>query len=94
MKRNWPASGGGYFRLMPYSLSRWMIERINRIDQMPAVFYFHPWEVDPGQPRIPGVGMKTRFRHYVNIHRMEGRLNRLLADFPWGRMDDLFLKSA
>ena len=50
--------------------------------------------VDPGQPRIPGVGMKTRFRHYVNIHRMEGRLNRLLADFPWGRMDDLFLKSA
>ncbi|MBL8426428.1 MAG: DUF3473 domain-containing protein, partial [Dechloromonas sp.] len=62
MKRNWPASGGGYFRLMPYSLSRWMIERINRIDQMPAVFYFHPWEVDPGQPRIPGVGMKTRFR--------------------------------
>ena len=92
--RNWPASGGGYFRLMPYGLSRWMIERINRVDNMPAVFYFHPWEVDPGQPRIPGVGMKTRFRHYVNIHRMEGRLNRLLADFPWGRMDDLFLKSA
>jgi hypothetical protein len=91
MKRNWPASGGGYFRLMPYSLSRWMIERINRIDQMPAVFYFHPGK-STGQPRIPGVGMKTRFRHYVNIHRMEG-LNRLLADFP-GRMDDLFLKSA
>ena len=91
MKRNWPASGGGYFRLMPYSLSRWMIERINRIDQMPAVFYFHPWEVDPGQPRIPGVGMKTRFRHYVNIHRMEGRLRRLLADFSWTRMDRLFL---
>ena len=94
MKRNWPASGGGYFRLMPYSLSRWMIERINRIDQMPAVFYFHPWEVDPGQPRIPGVGMKTRFRHYVNIHRMEGRLRRLLADFSWTRMDRLFLDQA
>lgn len=91
LNRNWPASGGGYFRLMPYSLSRWMIERINRVDQLPAVFYFHPWEVDTGQPRIPGISAKTRFRHYVNIHRMEQRLNRLLADFTWGRMDRLFL---
>lgn len=91
LNRNWPASGGGYFRLMPYSLSRWMIERINRVDQLPAVFYFHPWEVDTGQPRIPGINAKTRFRHYVNIHRMEQRLNRLLADFTWGRMDELFL---
>lgn len=92
LNRNWPASGGGYFRLMPYSLSRWMIERINRVDQLPAVFYFHPWEVDTGQPRIPGINAKTRFRHYVNIHRMEQRLNRLLADFEWGRMDALFLE--
>ncbi|UCV17332.1 XrtA system polysaccharide deacetylase [Ferribacterium limneticum] len=92
LNRNWPASGGGYFRLMPYSLSRWMIERINRVDQLPAVFYFHPWEVDTGQPRIPGISAKTRFRHYVNIHRMEQRLNRLLADFEWGRMDELFLE--
>ena len=91
LNRNWPASGGGYFRLMPYGLSRWMIERINRVDGLPAVFYFHPWEVDPGQPRIPGISAKTRFRHYVNIHRMEQRLNRLLADFTWGRMDELFL---
>ena len=91
MKRNWPASGGGYFRLMPYSLSRWMIERINRIDQMPAVFYFHPWEVDIEQPRIPGISAKTRFRHYLNLHRMENRLRRLLADFSWTRMDRLFL---
>lgn len=91
LNRNWPASGGGYFRLMPYSLSRWMIERINRVDRLPAVFYFHPWEVDTGQPRIPGISAKTRFRHYVNIHRMEQRLNRLLADFTWGRMDELFL---
>lgn len=91
LNRNWPASGGGYFRLMPYSLSRWMIERINQVDKLPAVFYFHPWEVDIGQPRIPGIGAKTRFRHYVNIHRMEQRLNRLLADFEWGRMDELFL---
>lgn len=92
--RNWPASGGGYFRLMPYGLSRWMIERINRVDQLPAVFYFHPWELDTGQPKIPGIGAKTRFRHYVNIHRMEQRLNRLLGDFRWGRMDQIFLEHA
>lgn len=92
--RNWPASGGGYFRLMPYSLSRWMIERINRVDQMPAVFYFHPWEVDVEQPRIAGISAKTRFRHYVNIHRMEQRLHRLLGDFSWTRMDILFLNQA
>ena len=91
LNRNWPASGGGYFRLMPYGLSRWMIERINRVDQLPAVFYFHPWELDVDQPRIPGISAKTHFRHYVNIHRMERRLHRLLADFAWGRMDHLFL---
>jgi polysaccharide deacetylase family protein (PEP-CTERM system associated) len=89
--RNWPASGGGYFRLMPYGLSRWMIQRINQTDQMSAVFYFHPWEIDSEQPRIPNVGAKTRFRHYVNIDRMEHRLRRLLGDFAWGRMDHLFL---
>lgn len=89
--RNWPASGGGYFRLMPYRLSRWMIQHVNTVDQHPAVFYFHPWEIDTGQPRIQGISAKTRFRHYVNIHRMEHRLHRLLADFTWGRMDDLFL---
>lgn len=92
--RNWPASGGGYFRLMPYELSRWMIRRVNEVDQLSAVFYFHPWEIDGGQPRIPGISAKTRFRHYVNIDRMESRLHRLLADFSWGRMDELFLKQA
>lgn len=92
MNRNWPASGGGYFRLMPYGLSRWMIQRINTVDKLPTVFYFHPWEIDTEQPRMPGVGVKTRFRHYVNIHRMEHRLHRLLSDFSWGRMDDLFLE--
>ena len=89
--RNWPASGGGYFRLMPYGLSRWMIERINRVDNMPAVFYFHPWEVDIEQPRIAGISAKTRFRHYVNLERTEDRLARLLQDFSWGRMDEVFL---
>lgn len=92
--RNWPASGGGYFRLMPYELSRWMIRRVNAVDQLSAVFYFHPWEIDIGQPRISGIGAKTRFRHYVNIDRMENRLHRLLADFSWGRMDKLFLEQA
>lgn len=90
--RNWPASGGGYFRLMPYALSRRLIERVNRHDGESAVFYFHPWEIDTGQPRIPGINARTKFRHYVNIHRMEARLARLLQDFRWGRMDRIFLE--
>jgi polysaccharide deacetylase family protein (PEP-CTERM system associated) len=89
--RNWPASGGGYFRLMPYALSRRLIEHVNRHENEAAVFYFHPWEIDVDQPRIPGIDAKTRFRHYVNIHRMEKRLARLLQDFRWGRMDSIFL---
>ena len=91
MNRNLPASGGGYFRLMPYGLSRWMLRRVNHGDRLIAVFYFHPWEIDPEQPRISGISSRTRFRHYVNIHRMEARLHRLLGDFRWGRMDHLFL---
>ena len=91
LNRNWPASGGGYFRLMPYGLSRWMLRRVNHSDRLPAVFYFHPWEIDSEQPRIPGISAKTRFRHYVNIRHMEARLHRLLGDFRWGRMDELFL---
>ena len=90
-KRNLPSSGGGYFRLLPYSLSRWMLRRVNDADGQPAIFYFHPWEIDGGQPRIAGLGLKTRFRHYVNIDRMEGRLQSLLADFRWDRMDRIFL---
>lgn len=89
--RNWPASGGGYFRLLPYALSRHLISRVNQRDGESAVFYFHPWEIDTAQPRVQGIDAKTRFRHYVNIHRMEDRLNRLLADFRWGRMDSIFL---
>jgi polysaccharide deacetylase family protein (PEP-CTERM system associated) len=89
--RNLPSSGGGYFRLLPYSLSRWMLRRVNRVDGETAVFYFHPWEIDAGQPRIDGIDRKTRFRHYLNIHRMERRLQSLLGDFKWGRMDHLFL---
>ncbi len=91
--RNWPASGGGYFRLMPYALSRHLISRVNRRDGESAVFYFHPWEIDAAQPRVPGIDAKTRFRHYVNLGCMESRLNRLLKDFRWGRMDNIFLAS-
>ena len=94
MKRNWPASGGGYFRLLPYSLSRWMLKRVNQHDREPAVFYFHPWEIDPGQPVVAGIDAKTRFRHYVNLSRMEPKLCRLFDDFQWGRMDEVFLRPA
>ena len=94
MQRNLPSSGGGYFRLLPYPLSRWMLRRVNRLDREPAVFYFHPWELDPAQPRVAGIDAKTRFRHYVNIPRMERRLQQLLADFRWSRMDEIFLPRA
>ena len=89
--RNFPSSGGGYFRLLPYALSRWMLNRVNTKDKQPGIFYFHPWEIDPQQPRIDGIGHKTRFRHYVNLEKVETRLNRLLTDFRWTRMDRIFL---
>ena len=91
MNRNLPSSGGGYFRLLPYGLSRWMLRKVNREDREPAIFYFHPWEIDVGQPRIAGIDAKTRFRHYVNIGRTENRLQSLLRDFSWGRMYRIFL---
>jgi hypothetical protein len=94
MKRNLPSSGGGYFRLLPYAMSRWMMRRVNGLDREPAIFYFHPWEIDSEQPRIAGIDAKTRFRHYVNIHRTEGRLQQLMQDFSWGRMDHIFLPGA
>lgn len=89
--RNLPAAGGGWFRLLPYEMSRWMLKRVNACDGAPCMFYFHPWEVDPGQPRPRGVSMKTRFRHYVNLGRTAGRLRRLLTDFEWDRVDRVFL---
>jgi polysaccharide deacetylase family protein (PEP-CTERM system associated) len=92
--RNWPAGGGGYFRLMPYSMSRWLLRRVNRVDRQPAIFYFHPWEIDAEQPRVPGIDAKTRFRHYVNLDRMEQRLRKLLFDFEWGRVDEILLETA
>ncbi|MGE0581088.1 MAG: XrtA system polysaccharide deacetylase [Steroidobacteraceae bacterium] len=85
-----PAGGGGYFRLLPYALFRAAVRRVNARDREAAVFYCHPWEIDPGQPRVGGLPAKSRFRHYTNLDRMEGRLRRLLRDFRWGRMDEVF----
>ena len=90
-QRNLPAGGGGYFRLLPYALSRGMMRRVNKQDGQPAIFYCHPWELDPGQPRPAGIGIKTRFRHYVNLGRMEARVKALTRDFAWDRMDRIFL---
>jgi polysaccharide deacetylase family protein (PEP-CTERM system associated) len=87
---NLPAGGGGYFRLLPYCVSRTLIRHINSQDQRPAVFYFHPWELDAEQPRVGGTSLKTRVRHYVNLHRTLPRLQRLLRDFTWARMDRTF----
>jgi polysaccharide deacetylase family protein (PEP-CTERM system associated) len=92
--RNLPAGGGGYFRLLPYSVSRWCLKRVNTVDRQPCIFYFHPWEIDPGQPRQSGISLKTRFRHYVNLSAMKRRIRALLGDFQWDRMDRLFLKSS
>lgn len=90
MSSNWPAGGGGYFRLLPYVVSRALIRRINVVDAKPAIFYFHPWELDPEQPRVSGPGLKTRFRHYVNLRRTQPRLRRLLRDLRWNRVDRVF----
>jgi hypothetical protein len=92
-RANWPAGGGGYFRLLPYTISRWSIRHINDVDGKPAMFYFHPWELDPDQPRVQGPGVKSRFRHYLNLKRTEPRMRRLLADFCWDRVDRVFLGS-
>lgn len=93
-KRNLPAGGGGYFRLLPYGVSRWCLKRVNAVDRQPCIFYFHPWEIDPDQPRQKGLSLRTRFRHYVNLSTMERRILALLKDFHWDRLDCIFLDSS
>ena len=85
------ASGGGWFRLYPYPLSRWLLARAVRCNRAPAIFYLHPWEIDPHQPREHRAPWRSRFRHYLNLARTEARLERLLRNFAWTRMDRLFL---
>lgn len=82
---NVPIAGGGYFRLFPYGVTRWGLNRVRR-EGRPVVFYLHPWEVDPGQPRIPGSRLRSRLRHTVNLNRTIPRLTRLLHDFRFGTM--------
>lgn len=89
--QNLPCGGGGYFRLLPYHFSRWQMRQVNTVDRRPCIFYFHPWEIDPDQPRQDNISFKTRFRHYTNLSRMRGRLQHLLSDFAWDRMDRVFL---
>jgi polysaccharide deacetylase family protein (PEP-CTERM system associated) len=88
--KNYPSSGGGYFRLLPYFLSKLMLSRVLSVDKQSAIFYFHPWEIDIHQPRIADLKFKTRFRHYVNISDMERKIKNLLMDFKWGRVDKVF----
>ncbi len=92
LNRNWPAGGGGYFRLLPYPVSRWLIRRVNEVDEQPAIFYFHPWELDPEQPRVKGIGSKTRLRHYLNLHGPSAAAPAARATFSWGRVDRVFLE--
>ncbi len=87
--RRLPCGGGGFFRLLPYSYFKWGYRRVNQRDGLPGIFYFHPWEIDPEQPRVAGLSAKTQFRHYVNLAGMLRRLDRLLTDFRWDRMDRL-----
>lgn len=88
--RTLPCAGGGFFRLLPYPVFRAAVRRVNTVDRQPAVFYFHPWEIDAEQPRVSGVGWRSAFRHYLNLERVESRLGRLLRDFEWSRMDEVF----
>ncbi|OZA72206.1 MAG: hypothetical protein B7X78_01670 [Sphingomonadales bacterium 39-62-4] len=87
--RRMAAGGGGFFRLLPYAVSRWAIRQVNVRDGRPAVFYFHPWEIDPDQPRPEVAPLKSRLRHYTNLDVMAAKLSRLVHEFRWGRMDDV-----
>lgn len=83
---NFPVAGGGYFRLYPYKFTKWGLSAING-EGLPFIFYLHPWEVDPGQPRIKGISASTRFRHYVNLNKTDAKLKSLLRDFKLDRID-------
>jgi polysaccharide deacetylase family protein (PEP-CTERM system associated) len=83
------AGGGGFFRVLPYGFSRWAIRQVNRQEGRPAVFYFHPWEIDPAQPRVLDAPLRSKLRHYTNLDRMAAKLRDLVHEFAWGRMDAL-----
>jgi polysaccharide deacetylase family protein (PEP-CTERM system associated) len=87
--RRFAAGGGGFFRLLPYAFSSWAVSRVNAAEARPAVFYFHPWEIDPGQPRIRGAPLKSRLRHYSRLAAMRPKLLKLLGAHQWGRTDEV-----
>jgi polysaccharide deacetylase family protein (PEP-CTERM system associated) len=88
--KNLPAAGGGYFRLLPYSLSHWAIQRVNSLEGQPVTFYCHPWEIDPNQPHVNQANIKARFRHYVNQAKMLSKIEALLKHFQWAPMNVAF----
>jgi polysaccharide deacetylase family protein (PEP-CTERM system associated) len=83
------AGGGGFFRLLPYAFSSWAINQVNEDDLRPAVIYFHPWEIDPDQPRVANAPMKSKLRHYSRLGAMAGKLRRLANEFQWERLDQI-----
>ena len=85
---NWGVGGGGWMRFTPYPFTRWALRQINEKEQMPAMVYFHPWELDPNQPRIPAP-LRSRVRHYTNLATVEGKLHRLLTDFRFSTLTDV-----
>lgn len=90
-RRNLPCGGGGFFRLLPYGYFKWGYGRVIRESGQPCIFYLHPWEIDPEQPRFRDAPRKSRLRHYTNLSRTYGRLERLLSDFQWSSMAKAFL---
>lgn len=93
-KRRVAAGGGGFFRVLPYHFTRWAIGQVNARENRPAVFYFHPWEIDADQPRVPNAPMRSKLRHYTNLDKMAGKLGKLVHEFRWGRMDALAKREA
>jgi len=90
--KNYPCGGGGFFRLYPYVFSRWAFKKVNKGEEQSGIFYFHPWEIDPDQPKQENLSAKAKFRHYLNLQKMEGRVRSLLQDFEWDTMQAIFLK--
>jgi len=90
--KNMPCGGGGFFRFYPYFFSKWAFTNINSTNQS-AIFYCHPWEIDPDQPKQKGLNLKTKFRHYLNLDKMEQRIRYLLTDFQWDTMENVFIKN-
>lgn len=92
--RRLAAGGGGFFRLLPYGFSRWAIRQVNGRQKRPAIIYFHPWEIDPDQPRVAGAPLRSRLRHYSNLSVMADKLRRLTRDFAWTRVDAIIAREA